>query len=107
MLKDALPQIITALPGPKAKAIIDRRADAIPRRAIRPTRRAATSVRRVGGVFPPHAPRPFAAAHHPLLRGPGCGKGRSWADHRRPRPATDARRGARHSKKQGCPRGHP
>ncbi len=30
MLKDALPQIITALPGPKAKAIIDRRADAIP-----------------------------------------------------------------------------
>jgi 4-aminobutyrate aminotransferase / (S)-3-amino-2-methylpropionate transaminase / 5-aminovalerate transaminase len=30
MLKDALPKIITPLPGPKAKAIIDRRTEAVP-----------------------------------------------------------------------------
>ncbi len=30
MLRDALPKIITPLPGPKAKAIIDRRAKAMP-----------------------------------------------------------------------------
>ena len=29
MLKDALPQIKTALPGPKAKAIIERRKNAV------------------------------------------------------------------------------
>lgn len=30
MLKNALPKIVTSLPGPKAKAIIDRRANAVP-----------------------------------------------------------------------------
>lgn len=30
MLRDALPKVITSLPGPRAKAIIDRRANAVP-----------------------------------------------------------------------------
>ena len=30
MLRDALPKIVTPLPGPKAKEIIDRRAKAMP-----------------------------------------------------------------------------
>ena len=30
MLREALPKIVTPLPGPNAKAILDRRAEAVP-----------------------------------------------------------------------------